>query len=179
MESDFTGKPQYAPQCYLPGRSCFADCGITQHNVSGSRRAIFKFCKKLTNDHVASMRYSGKELLRHISYCKENKTKQYHQPYIRCVLNRYNQGPFYKRMASCNAMKKAPWMSGKYYSYIKNRCRHRAAYWRKLSCFYYGAKNLKQLTRSCRFCFKPNHIPWKYYNLPKNSPYSIPTSISF
>lgn len=175
MESDFVATPQYAPQCYMPERTCRADCGITQHNISGPRGWVFKECKRLTKDHVYAMRKSAQEIKRHLDYCKAKQHQKWHRPYMRCVLNRYNQGTFYMSMDRCRSAKREPWMTAADHAKVMKRCLGRAAYWKKLLCFYYGAKTLKPMVRSCRYCYNLKYVPW-YYDL-KNVTYSIPSSL--
>jgi hypothetical protein len=49
-------------------------------------------------------------------------------------------------------------------------------YWRKLLCFYYGAKTGKKMKRSCRYCTDVAKIPWYY---KESSSYSLPLSLSY
>ena len=178
MESDFLATPQYAAQCYMRDRmSCMADCGITQHNISGSRAWVFKECKRLTRDYAYAMKKSAEEIKRHLEYCKTKQHQKWHRPYMRCVLNRYNQGTFYLTMNKCRTAARQPWMTDADFNKVRKRCLGRAAYWKKLLCFYYGAKTLTRMKRSCRYCFQLKHVPW-YYGLERqNIAYAIPSSL--
>lgn len=202
MESDFTGKPQISPTCYLRGRTCQADCGITQHAIWGRAKYVLRLCKKLTKDPEATMRHSAKEINRHIVWCKARKSR-WHKPFMRCVLNRYNSGHNYYTDRKCK--KKYSWcaigcpkwgwwkdaVTKEEHLYRKTayhacragcrkvtrKCRSRASYWRKLLCFYYGAKTLTPMVRSCRYCHALKHIPWYYKRT--NLTYKTPLSLSF
>lgn len=175
MESDFLGLMQLSPKCSMPGETfCHADCGITQHNIHGSRAWVKRECRTLARDHRLAMRKSALEIKHHLEWCKTKSHQSWHKPYMRCVLNRYNQGPSYLTLDLCRSRRKEPWMTDQDYQKVRKRCLGRAAYWMKLLCFYHGAKTLKPLVRSCRYCFSLKSIPW-YYGQPGS--YELPSSL--
>ena len=131
MESDFRALTLINVGC-RPGRTCHADCGITQHHVRGSHKYVTRYCKWLRYNHKLSFLKSAQEIASHQGYCKARQGKRYFRPYMRCVLNRYNQGPFFKRQEVC--LKR--W-TGR----LKWKCVSRAIYWKKVLCFRYGAVN--------------------------------------
>jgi len=179
MESDFRPLQLIDARCGQPlpfggRRACGADCGITQHRIYGKAAYVRRMCKRYASDYNLVFLKSAKELARHVSFCKTNFKSN--QPLNRCVMNRYNQGTYYKtrnRCRSsyrCNRMfishypSKAIWYAEyKGCKRGKRKCFAIAAYWTKLSCFYYGARNKIRSKRSCRRCFRIKSIRTKFY----------------
>lgn len=203
MESDFTAKPSFSPTCFMAERTaCQADCGITQHALWGGKRYVLGQCKRLSRDHHYAMSKSAAELNKHIAWCKARQGSKWHRPFLRCVLNRYNSGHSYLTEARCTKRKryctstcpKFSWVKDfideedKHYRYkeyascfskcsaFQRRCKSRARYWKRLLCFYYGARTQKTLVRSCRYAHSLKNIPWYYRQTAR---YSIPVSLSF
>jgi hypothetical protein len=187
VESDFRGLTQVSPRCLMPGvQSCHADCGITQHYISGSRRWVIKRCNKLAKNYHLAFLKSAKELARHIKWCKAHP--KYHQPLRRCILNRYNSGTFYKTWRRCKRRwkrikiqrnetyvefveRRRRWQRG------RRRCYGRAAYWKKVLCFDFGARNFIRAKHSCRRCHKLNQIATRFYPPPRTTvPAKSPTA---
>ncbi|KKN22323.1 hypothetical protein LCGC14_0916590, partial [marine sediment metagenome] len=166
METDFRALGIGLEQCRKSRRShCKADCGITQHYISGKRKWVISYCTKLMRDYSLSFLKSAKEIASHIRYCQ--KRQKWNKPLRRCVLNRYNSGTFYrtawrcsKRWRYCNRWTpKTSWVNKpdltkqekqhRYRLYtearnrcsrVKYRCLARAAYWKKVMCFDHGAR---------------------------------------
>ena len=181
MESDFRGLIMLNTHCQhgLRTYNCFADCGMTQHHVRGDLDYVRRFCKRLSRDPKLSFLNSAKEIAHHVRWCSDPKRAHLHQPLRRCVLNRYNQGPFYGRKEQCERqnrcylMRKGQFSSDNSYElnlkdcYARRRkCMARAAYWKKLTCFEYGARNKVSSLRSCRGCHKLSYIATFYYPVP-------------
>jgi hypothetical protein len=152
MESDFRNLTLINTACKygLRKHSCFADCGMTQHHVRGSMKYVTAYCKKLARSPKLSFRKSAEEFARHITYCTDATRTKWHSPIRRCIMNRYNQGPFYRRSEKCSKC----WISPKHFasreSYRqvliacqqrRRKCRNKAAYWKKVTCFEYGARH--------------------------------------
>jgi hypothetical protein len=185
-ESDFRGLTQVSPLCVTPGvRNCQADCGITQHYISGPRRWVIKECNRLAQDFQRSFLKSAKEIARHIQWCKTHP--KWHQPLRRCVLNRYNSGTFYYTKARCRrrwkpiriqrnetyeeyVVRRKRWRRG------RARCYGRAAYWKKVLCFDFGARNFRRAKRSCRRCHSLNQIATRFYPPQTTVPQKAPTA---
>lgn len=177
MESDF--RPLYLvnPGCQNHDKLCWADCGITQHHVRGPGSYVKRRCRTVANDYSLSFLKSAQELARHVQYCRKNSYRKWNHPLRRCVMNRYNQGTFYLTMSKCRRRfscnyKKDPKEDFDYYYDRLNRCKRlrrkcvsRAAYWKKLSCFEYGARKQIKSIRSCRKCYSVSKIP-SFYGQP-------------
>lgn len=182
MESDFRPLQLIDSRCGQRTyngviRACGADCGITQHRIYGKARYVRRMCKKYATDYNLVFLKSAQEFARHVKYCKKNKKR--HHPLNRCVMNRYNQGTFYKTKAGCRRYyrcnrlfinrfpSKEIWYA-EYQGCKKSRrkCFAIAAYWTKLSCFYYGARNKLRSKRSCRRCYSIKSIARVFYPAP-------------
>lgn len=184
MESDFRPLQLIDAKCgqrlrFGGRRACGADCGVTQHRLYGKAQYVRRMCKKYAKDYNLVFLKSAQEIASHIKYCKTNIGKKYNHPIRRCVLNRYNQGTFYKTKARCNryhrcgrlGMTHYPSKEMWYRAYknckkVRRKCRNIAAYWTKLSCFEYGARNKVQSKRSCRRCYSFDSIKKFYPTLP-------------
>jgi len=177
MESDFRGLVMINSAC-KHGRSnrCWADCGMTQHHVRGGRRYVFSKCNQLKKDHKLAFLKSAQEISRHIVWCTTPVHAKYHRPIRRCILNRYNMGPFYKtasrckRQYNCGAIYNRTDMSKEEKNTVYSRCRPkhrkcrgRAAYWQMVSCFEYGARRQIQSKRNCRYCYNISQIKRRFY----------------
>lgn len=178
MESDYRGLTLLNRDCkkYKRGR-CYADCGMTQHHVRGSYKYVMRQCKKLVKKPRYSFLKSAQEFARHITWCQDPKRGKRYKPVRRCILNRYNMGPAYRtsynciRTYPCHKYVRPPnigiWPL--YYMRlttcwrVRRKCRSRAAYWKKLTCFEYGARFLVRSKRTCRWCYKLRQISTKYY----------------
>jgi len=187
MESDFRNLILINSACKYRRRTygCYADCGMTQHHVRGPLKYVMRYCKKLARprrhrDYAKSVklafRKSAEELARHVKYCNDPKKVRRHLPTRRCILNRYNQGTFYKRMERCGRcwLNPAKFISTEVYRWRlqdckkrRRKCRHTAAYWKKLTCFEYGARHAIRSKRSCRRCYSLAKIRTRFYKSPQ------------
>jgi hypothetical protein len=179
QESDFTGRPSISPYCYRPGISkCMADCGITQHQIWGRPRWIIRYCKRMQRDHATAFLKSAKEIKFHTNWCLKKSRYAWYRPLWQCVLNRYNQGPFYKRARQCNKRRlKEVWMSYTIYNKVRRRCLARAAYWTNVMCFYYGARTGRKMARSCRRCYTLNIVTKYFYQHRNGVAYLSPSKV--
>lgn len=184
MESDFRELQLVNVQCGKRTRfgvtiQCAADCGITQHHVYGKAAYVRSMCRMYAKNYDKVFLKSAEEIARHIKFCRTQIGKKRHHPLRRCVLNRYNQGPFYKTRSNCHGIykcwniKKSLFATKKlWYSVYApcmrsvKRCQYIAAYWTKLSCFEYGARNKVRSIRSCRRCFRYRDIKKFYPPVP-------------
>ncbi len=161
---------------------CYADCGITQHHVRGSKRYVVAQCKKLARKYTLSFIKSAKEIAHHIKWCKKYQHVKWHHPLRRCILNRYNQGPFYRTLAKCNRRHKcwaikheATEEVERYKSRLarckrnRRRCRSHAVYWKKHTCFEYGARNQLKAKRSCRYCYDLSKVSTYFYPIKRTT----------
>jgi len=178
MESDFRNLILINTACKykLRNYNCYADCGMTQHHVRGSMKYVQSMCKKLARSPKLSFLKSAEELSRHIAFCTDSKRIKRNLPTRRCVLNRYNQGTFYRRSEQCSRC----WISPKRFDgkeayrlalldckKRRNSCRHKAAYWKKVTCFEYGARQNLRSKRSCRRCYSLTKIRTVFYAPPQ------------
>lgn len=177
MESDFRGLKVVDWKCRDRRYSrCRADCGITQHYISGPSAWVIRRCNQLARNYGLSFLKSARELAHHLQYCQ--KRHKWNKPVRRCVLNRYNSGTYYrtarrctKRWTYCSRFMcpKRSWVyqvglvkAEKQHRYsiwvkairncnrVKYRCLSRAAYWKKVMCFRYGAAHGVKSKRNCR-----------------------------
>jgi len=192
MESDFRPARVIGWRCRRKGyQSCMADCGITQHNISGSPKYVLRRCKKLARDYQLSFTKSAKEIAHHIKWCQRHH--KWNRPLRRCVLNRYNSGTFYRTDARCNrrwrycktSCPDSPWNDKrlsdqeKQYQHkrrqqcknrcfrVKRKCQSRARYWVKVLCYDYGARNGLRSRRPCRLAWSVRDIATKHYRAPR------------
>ncbi len=176
MESDFRSLILINAPCKLNQRTtgCFADCGMTQHHVRGSRAYVKTQCYKLRRNLKYSFFKSAEEIAHHVKWCQ--KYKRFSKPLRRCVLNRYNQGPYYKTTRKCKKNNKCHLLrreadeSKNDFHRRHQRCRRslykcigHASYWKVLSCFEYGARNQQKSRRRCRRCRYLRHITTRFY----------------
>jgi hypothetical protein len=162
MESDFVGVASTQIQCRTnPKYICSADCGITQHHVTGPGKWVQRYCNELQRDIKQTFRKSAEELVRHVEWCQRHSSNSWWGPLELCVLNRYNQGPYYRRDSQCSSVGE-PGQDQASRKELKRRCLIRAAYWKRVLCFHYGAVSGKQLVRSCRYTMNLESIPWFY-----------------
>jgi hypothetical protein len=114
------------------------DCGITQNRVNlwcRNRKCTKRLCKALTKSAEKSMRFAVDELVKiDRRYCKRYKRSSWR--WRRCLLNVYNQGPFYYREERCH--KDGP------------RCWRHSRYWVRHTCFETGVKLGRAPTRTRR-----------------------------
>lgn len=188
MESDFRPLELIDARCgqrlrFGGRRSCGADCGVTQHRLYGGAKYVRRMCKKYAKDYNLVFLKSAQEIARHITFCKKNSHKKFNHPLRRCVLNRYNQGPYYKTRYRCKRIHKCNRIMLKDFGGVKAvwypvfkackkryyKCMNIAAYWTKLSCFEYGARNKIKSKRSCRRCFRFKRIK-KFYPIKPSTP---------
>ena len=185
MESDFRPLQLVNSTCgkqsYAGKRSCAADCGITQYRITGRASYVKRYCKKLAKNYKLVFLKSAKELLANVVWCKKLLKKKYHHPMRRCVLNKYNQGPYYLTRKRC-ARRHRCWTyrqkdyetKDEWYRSFKQckkryyRCTNTASYWAKLSCFEYGARKKIRSKRTCRKCYRYKNIR-KHYPKPKKA----------
>lgn len=162
MESDFVGVARTSYQCRInPRYICSADCGITQHHVTGPGKWVQRYCNELQRDIKQTFRKSAEELVRHVEWCQRHSANSWWGPLELCVLNRYNQGPYYRRDSQCeNAGEPGQERAAR--KELRRKCLIRAAYWKRVLCFHYGAVSGKQLVRSCRYTMSLADIPWFY-----------------
>lgn len=191
MESDFRGLVEINSACKFRGaKRCYGDCGMTQHHVRGSRRYVFSYCKKLSKSHKLSFKKSAQEIARHITWCTTPKRAKYNRPLRRCVLNRYNMGPFYKTAKRCKRWYPCRKIftrtdmimedKNKIYNRCRpkhRKCRGRAAYWQMVSCFEYGARRQIRSKRNCRYCYSISKIKRFFYRDLKKPTVKPPTTI--
>ena len=199
MESDYRGLILLNRECkkYKRGR-CYADCGMTQHHVRGSYKYVMSQCRKLAKTPRYSFLKSAQEFARHITWCQDPKRGKRYKPIRRCILNRYNMGPAYRTSYRC--MKSYPChryvrppnvgMWPMYYMRlstcwrVRRKCGSRAAYWKKLTCFEYGARFQLRSKKNCRWCYRLPQISTKYYppvpvnHTAKPAVLSTPTSVA-
>jgi hypothetical protein len=194
MESDYRPLQLIDARCGMRTgmgyrRSCGADCGITQHRLYGGAKYVRRMCKKFAKDYNLVFLKSAQEIARHITYCKKNAKRN--NPLRRCILNRYNQGTFYKTLKGCKRSYSCNWRVRRslfqdkdtWYRAYKDckkryyKCRNIAAYWAKFSCFEYGARNKVKSTRSCRRCFRYKDIH-KFYPKPALPKPAAPVKVS-
>ena len=184
MESDFRPLQLIDAKCgqrlrFGGRRACGADCGITQHRLYGRAKYVRRMCKKYAKDFNLVFLKSAQEIASHVKYCKKNAHRRWNHPLRRCVLNRYNQGTFYKtrsrckRSHNCGRIMLDQFVDKDTWYRVYKRCRKNyykclniAAYWTKLSCFEHGARNQIKSKRSCRRCFRSSSIK-KFYPTPK------------
>lgn len=191
MESDFRPLQVIGWGCKGgPGR-CIADCGITQHNITGNPKYVKRQCRKLAYNYRLSFKKSAQEIASHIRFCRKRAKRN--QPLRRCVLNRYNGGTFYLTDRRCSSRwryckKSCPtvqWNSQdltkaeKEHQYkrrkqcqnrcyrVKRKCQYRARYWVKVLCFDFGARNGVRARRSCRRIWSVRDIATKHYRPTK------------
>ena len=173
MESDFVAVARTAYNCKLtPKFICSADCGITQHHVTGKGTWVIKYCNTLQRDMTLSFTKSAEEIAHHIEWCQNHSSSGWYSPLEQCVLNRYNQGPYYRRDSDCT-VKDGLGMDRESASNLRRKCLIRAAYWKRVLCFYHGTRTGAPLQRSCRYCMTTNSIPW-YYGQPTTLAYAVP-----
>ena len=175
VESDFKKIYRLWPECKDPNSDfCRADCGITQHHLEGPKNWVLRRCRYYVRNVNAVVLKSAEELASHVEYCnsKSRDSTQY-----RCVLNRYNGGPFYRTHRKCNRSvrrcrqqcttderlytERASCLRLCRRSYY--RCRTISNYWRRVRCFEYGARNGKTPFRNCRTIWRIREIPTKFY----------------
>lgn len=162
MESDFVSVARVNYQCKIsPRYTCSADCGITQHHVTGPGKYVQRYCTTLQKDFKLSFRKSAEELVRHVEWCSARSKNPWWGPLELCVLNRYNQGPYYRRDSECEKVGE-PGQDRAARKELRRRCLIRAAYWKRVLCFHYGAAHGKTLVRSCRYTMNLKDIPWFY-----------------
>lgn len=184
MESDFRHNLQMIhPNCYKRRyTTCQADCGITQHYIRGKKAWVLSYCKRLATNYDLAVMKSATELAQHIKYCSGPSGLRWHQPLTRCVLNRYNSGPFYRTEKRCRSRYRCSRYSniaprGEKPEYVvdasyprcrrsRSKCYGRAAYYQQVLCFLYGARNGVKERRSCRYCRKLADISTRFYTAP-------------
>lgn len=162
MESDFVSVARVNYQCKTsPRYICSADCGITQHHVNGPGKWVQSYCTLLQKDFRLTFQKSAEEIVRHVEWCHKHRSNPWWSPLEQCVLNRYNAGPYYRRDSQCQNLGE-PGQEASARKELRRRCLIKAAYWKRVLCFYYGAKDGKKLQRSCRYCMNVADIPWFY-----------------
>lgn len=174
MESDFVSSQDIPRSCHTK-KTCWAGCGITQHYIVGPSRWVLRRCQQIAHNYSLAFMGSAKEVAHHVRWCQ--KRKKHHKPLRRCVLNRYNSGTFYRTKWRCRrrfqrCLKMVPKLSWvreagllpaaqQYRKRIyrerkgrcwrsRNFCFRRAAYWKTVMCFDYGARNGLRSKISCR-----------------------------
>lgn len=170
QESDFRPLQSFFPGCYKGGRNCWADCGWTQHHIRGWTAWVRRRCAQLAKDANQAALLSAKEIAHHIRWCK--KWRRYQKPLYRCVLNRYNQGPYYRTQQKCWARHKCWQLRGETKVAWKLRrpkclrklwpCLRKAGYWTNVMCFLHGARRYLHAKHDCRRCLKIKRIPGYY-----------------
>lgn len=163
-------------KCYEEdARTCGADCGITQHHISGPKRWVVRECRRLSRNDRATILRSAQELAYHIRWCQNNQERN--APLQRCVLNRYNSGTYYYTPRRCRrwakkcrqACSREGEKCGQKCARDHWRCRSRSRYWVVVRCFYYGAQHGKRAQRNCRYAWNVNNIK-SFYALSAASP---------
>ena len=130
-----------------PGLRAGFDCGITQIRVTvryKNRRRARKYCQELVDDVYLAFRHTAEVLtVSRDKYCgywwrrwkKSPEDRHARRRFRRCVLNVYNQGPWYYRREKCGD---------------DRRCRYKAGYWNRVSCFAAALKSGHRPRWRCR-----------------------------
>lgn len=194
MESDFRHDVQMIhPKCYRAAtKNCDADCGITQHWISGPKAWVIRYCKRLVKHPRLAVLKSAEELARHIKFCSGKsrfaawslqalQSSGAPNPMQACVLQRYNSGPRFYHANKCARMyrcrryvdanentrgAKPRWIPNPTYrrcAYKRSKCFGRAHYYAQALCFAYGARNGVSEKRSCRRCRDTRKIATDFY----------------
>jgi len=181
VESDFQRIYRLWPNCTDPKSSrCWADCGISQHHLRGPKNWVIRRCKFYTKNIEASILVSAKEIARHIQFCQ---TRSKDRVFARCVLNRYNGGPFYKRRYRCSrrywgctsACPKDERLYNERAACLRRcarrvfKCKTIANYWRRVLCFEYGARNKARPVKNCRNVWDLEKVPTKFYRVDREA----------
>ena len=181
LESDFRNIINLNFECKYKIRNygCYADCGMTQNHVRGPLKYVKARCERFNTDLRTSFRESAVELVSHTKWCNARNYQSWHRPVRRCILNRYNQGPFYKTEEQCDKSWACSRLSAgdnesvesfsrrkALCNYSWKRCFTSAAYWKKLTCFEYGARKLQRSLRSCRYCTSIGLVSSFFYAKP-------------
>jgi len=161
IESNFTGaiRPDY--RCTQPGSTyCAQDCGITQQNFAGHPRWVKARCQQVRADPEESFRLAAEEIARHAVWCRDKQ----HLDKIpeRCILNRYNGGPYYRREEQCRRSWDCRTMPREHQGPClarKRRCMVVATYWTKVLCYQHAARTATTPTRNCHWCWNVQDIP--------------------
>ena len=168
MESDFREIALVNTACKYGQRDygCYADCGMTQHHIRGPARYVLRKCKELSRNHKATFLYSAQEIASHVRWCGKRAHQPWNRPLRRCVLNRYNMGPHYYTARKCSRMFNCSSLSAEAQPYCKasaRKCYMRAAYWKRLTCFEYGARKQIRAAKSCRWCTNLAYVNTFFY----------------
>ena len=128
-----------------PGLKHGYDCGVTQVRITSirSRKKAKAYCKRLASDMEFAFTRSAEMLTeirdRHCRYWwrkySETKLPRYEWRFRRCLLNVYNQGPWYYRREACKG---------------EARCRVKARYWNRVTCFATAVKLGRKPRWRCR-----------------------------
>lgn len=131
-----------------------ADCGLTQIRVTvhaKGQKSARRLCDKLTRSTFEALRYAAEELTyirdRYCSYwwSKFADDEKYEPRFRRCVLNIYNQGPWYYKEERCTS----------------TRCHIRARYWVRVSCFAAAVFHNKKAL-NCRKAYSDRQLRRKF-----------------
>lgn len=171
MESDFRPIVMVNAACKFKQRDygCYADCGMTQHHIRGDARYVNRKCRELAKDTKATFLYSAQEIASHVKWCSERAHQSWNRPLRRCVLNRYNMGPRYKTVSYCKRIYNCSSLVAEAQPHCKageRKCIMRAVYWKRLTCFEYGARKLVRAAKSCRWCTNLAYINTFFYPRP-------------
>lgn len=136
------------------------DCGITQVRVVGRARTpsgMKRLCASLSSSMDRAFEMAAETLtINRDRYCtywydKARQDGRYRWKLARCVLNVYNQGPFYLKSEKCGTSAK---------------CKVRSRYWLRVLCFASAIKNGRS-GRGCRRIWSLRQIR-RRYTLPED-----------
>lgn len=160
VESNFTPAVRPDFRCKTPGyQYCSQDCGVTQQNFAGRPRWVLARCKQVQQDPEESFRLAAEELAKHTLWCRDkihlDRTPE------RCILNRYNGGPYYRRAEQCRKMacEKLPLEHQGRCRFSQRRCMVIATYWTKVLCYQEAARTATPPTKNCHWCWSVDAIP--------------------
>jgi len=160
VESNFTPAVRPDFRCKTPGyQYCSQDCGVTQQNFSGRPKWVLARCKQVQQDPAESFMLAADELAKHAVWCREkihlDSTPE------RCILNRYNGGPYYRRVEQCRKMgcDALPLERQGRCRFSQRRCMVTATYWTKVMCYQEAARTATTPTKNCHWCWSVDDIP--------------------
>ncbi|MFA5135498.1 MAG: hypothetical protein WC505_06970 [Patescibacteria group bacterium] len=161
VESNFTAAVRKDIRCSLPRQGfCSQDCGVTQQNFSGAPKWVKFRCAQVQKDYKESFMLAAEELAKHTEWCRE----KIHLDRVpeRCILNRYNGGPMYRKEEQCKRLysqcSALPEDRKQKCLFGRRRCMIIATYWTRVLCFHQAARTATTPTRDCRWCWSVDSI---------------------
>lgn len=158
VESNFTAAVRTDYRCGTPGyQYCSQDCGVTQQNFAGVPKWVKFKCKQVIKSSTLSFMMAAEELAKHTLWCR-NKAHLDRMP-ERCILNRYNGGPYYRREEQCKQKCDAlpPEHQGRCKFGVR-RCMITATYWVRVLCYQEAARTATAPTKNCSWCWNRDKI---------------------